>query len=152
MYRAVGMNPGRKPEQSRASTHRRAAEAQEPLESVLELQRTAGNAAMARVLQRDPADPTIKRGSRGAAVADGLRRIQARLAHDLGTLPVPTRYNDAAEIQIRFFQLGRGLATDGELGPSTWKKLKDEENPPAQGGGFPILFPPIPDIFGRDRW
>jgi hypothetical protein len=65
MDRVAGMNPGRKPEQSRASTHRRAAATPEPLERILELQRTAGNAA---VQARFSETRSIRRSSGARAV------------------------------------------------------------------------------------
>jgi hypothetical protein len=83
-----------------------------------------------RTLHRQPGnEPSIGWGSRGSSVADGLSRIKRLLNRNLGNLPEPTRYNTAAEIQIKFFQLSRGLDPDGVIGSSTWKRIKEEEKP-----------------------
>jgi murein L,D-transpeptidase YcbB/YkuD len=167
MHAPRGMVSHRTAARSQAAATRRrsgATEPRRPTEAILALQQAAGNAAVTRALQRDPSDPTIKWGSRGKQVSDALNRIQTLLYRSLGSLPAPERYNDAAETQIKLYQLGRGLKADGEVGPSTWKKIKDEEaawkspspSPSRSrnvgGGRIPIIIPPtIWDPFGRDR-
>jgi N-acetylmuramoyl-L-alanine amidase len=62
----------------------------------------------------------IRRGDHGPAVRD----IQERLARVVvGDLPVDGRFGARTQDAVRRFQQDRGLASDGIVGPETWRAL-----------------------------
>ena len=72
------------------------------------------------------AEPTLRRGSSGAAV----RRLQQALA--AAGFPVATdgQFGPRTEEAVREFQRARGLDVDGLVGPRTWQALRLPGRPP----------------------
>jgi peptidoglycan hydrolase-like protein with peptidoglycan-binding domain len=63
--------------------------------------------------------PELVAGSTGAAVAN----LQALLNRHGGTLAVDGEFGGATDTNVRQYQLARGLAVDGIVGPETWEHL-----------------------------
>jgi peptidoglycan hydrolase-like protein with peptidoglycan-binding domain len=63
--------------------------------------------------------PELVAGSTGAAVAN----LQALLNRHGGTLTVDGEFGGATDTNVRQYQLARGLAVDGIVGPETWEHL-----------------------------
>ncbi len=78
-----------------------------------------------------PADmPTVRRGSRGTAVADLQRRL---VAAGFNAGSVDGIFGSNSDAAVRAFQQSRGLSVDGIAGPMTWVALLGQS--PAQPGG-----------------
>ena len=96
-------------------------------ESVPQLQRShaAAKARRAVVAREIPSPrPTLRRGSRGASVADLQRRLDAWLrARTGGRVAVDSMFGSLTDAAVRAFQQASGLAADGIVGPLTWAAL-----------------------------
>jgi peptidoglycan hydrolase-like protein with peptidoglycan-binding domain len=66
------------------------------------------------------AEPTIRKGSRGAAVRKAQRRLKARY-YDPG--PADGLFGAKTEKAVKYYQLDRDLTADGVVGPQTWARL-----------------------------
>ena len=82
------------------------------------LGQAAPNAAPAPVQMGNT--PTLRRGSRGAAV----QRLQ-----NLLDIPADSIFGPVTEAAVRAYQASAGLDVDGVVGPQTWRALL---NPPVQ--------------------
>jgi peptidoglycan hydrolase-like protein with peptidoglycan-binding domain len=82
--------------------------------------------------------PTLRRGSRGEAVKELQRRLQAA-----GFNPgaIDGIFGQGTDSAVRAFQRARGLTADGIVGPNTWAKLG------ASGPTGPVTPQPT-----ADRW
>jgi peptidoglycan hydrolase-like protein with peptidoglycan-binding domain len=92
----------------------------------------------ARSAARSAAQPTLRKGSNGPAVAD----LQSRLAAagcDPG--PLDGRFGPRTEAAVRRFQSANGLVVDGWVGPQTWGALLGQS---AGSGGAPPAAPTAP--------
>ena len=81
------------------------------------------------------ARPTVRRDSRGSAVAEVQTRLKA-LGYDPG--PVDGIFGSGTEAAVKAFQRARGLVADGVVGPLTWGQLD------ASGGSRQPSSPPTP--------
>jgi peptidoglycan hydrolase-like protein with peptidoglycan-binding domain len=112
------------------------------LQAVLSLQRTAGNAAVARMFSggstgtAQAARPRLHAGSHGASV----RTLQARL-NQTGAAPplkVDGVFGPRTVLAVRRFQKAHGLRGDGLVGTKTWMQLEGAlEQPPAPDRSAP---------------
>ena len=66
------------------------------------------------------AEPTIRKGSKGAAVRKAQRRLKARY-YDPG--PADGLFGAKTEKAVKYYQLDRDLTSDGIIGPQTWARL-----------------------------
>jgi N-acetylmuramoyl-L-alanine amidase len=66
------------------------------------------------------ARPTIRNGSRGDAVREAQHLLNRHISAGLTTDGIFGNLTDAA---VRQFQIERGLAVDGIIGPITWSRL-----------------------------
>jgi hypothetical protein len=79
-------------------------------------------------LEAPPGMPTLRLGSRGAAVADLQRRLAAL---GLATGTADGIFGSRTDAAVRSFQLARGLGADGIVGAQTWGLLLGTTTPPA---------------------
>lgn len=91
-------------------------------------------------LEYPASQPTIRRGSRGAAVTTLQTRLQA-LGFDAGG--VDGAFGANTEAAVRAFQSSRRLTVDGVVGPITWNALLTVAPPP------PTRPPPTQPTYGR---
>jgi colicin import membrane protein len=101
----------------------------------LDLQRTAGNAAVASLVQRavDTSNrPTLRRGSKGPAVVQLQQRLGIGADGDFGP---------ATDTAVRAFQKANGLGADGVVGPRTWASLGGGSAPAAAAAGPAMASP-----------
>jgi len=68
------------------------------------------------------ARPTVRRGSRGPAVSE-LQRILNAWYPSLSRLGVDGIFGPATEARVKYMQKRAGLAVDGVVGPNTWRRL-----------------------------
>src|SRR6185295_17956962 len=68
----------------------------------------------------ETSQPTVRRGSSGAAVSTLQGRLQS-LRFDPG--PVDGIFGSGTDSAVRAFQRSRGLQADGIVGPQTWAAL-----------------------------
>ncbi|GAA5104849.1 peptidoglycan-binding domain-containing protein [Haloechinothrix salitolerans] len=68
------------------------------------------------------ARPTIRRGSKGAAVSEAQRILNAWYP-SLSRLAVDGDFGPATEARVKYMQQRAGLAVDGIVGPNTWRRL-----------------------------
>jgi predicted chitinase/peptidoglycan hydrolase-like protein with peptidoglycan-binding domain len=73
--------------------------------------------------------PTVRRGSRGDAVAELQRAV--------GALPADGVFGPATEAKLRQFQRLHALVADGIAGPATWEAIDDP--PPLAAGDATIV-------------
>jgi hypothetical protein len=66
--------------------------------------------------------PTIRRGSKGAAVSE-VQRILNAWYPSLSRLAVDGDFGPATEARVKYMQQRAGLAVDGIVGPNTWRRL-----------------------------
>jgi peptidoglycan hydrolase-like protein with peptidoglycan-binding domain len=67
-----------------------------------------------------PDHPTIKKGSKGAAVKLAQKRLVMRF-YDPG--PIDSRFGAKTEKAVKRYQGDRLLTNDGIIGPKTWARL-----------------------------
>ena len=80
------------------------------------------------------ATPTLRQGSRGAAVS----QLQNRLRAHGYNVSVDADFGPATANAVRSFQRAMGLGVDGVVGPATWSALNgggSVNNPPPATGG-----------------
>ena len=80
------------------------------------------------------ATPTLRQGSRGAAVSS----LQNRLRAHGYNVSVDGDFGPATANAVRSFQRAKGLGVDGVVGPATWSALNgggSVNNPPPATGG-----------------
>ena len=68
------------------------------------------------------ARPTIRRGSKGDAVRE-VQRILNAWYPGLSRLAVDGDFGPATEARVKYMQSRAGLAVDGIVGPNTWRRL-----------------------------
>ncbi|QCB46895.1 peptidoglycan-binding protein [Hydrogenophaga sp. PAMC20947] len=80
------------------------------------------------------ARPTLRRGSRGSAVADLQRRLGVT---GFSAGPADGIFGSNTDAAVRAFQRARGLGVDGIVGSNTWGALlgRAPSRPPSPGGG-----------------
>lgn len=72
----------------------------------------------------NPAEPVLKRGSKGKAVTE-LQTLLNRLGYDLGSCGIDGDFGRATESAVMSFQSDRGLKRDGICGAATWAALRN---------------------------
>ena len=95
-------------------------------ETLLALQRSHGNAAVQQAIARqasaaEPTRPTVRNGSRGAAVAALQQQLNAAGARP--PLDADGKFGPMTLAAVRRFQAAAGLDADGVVGPRTWSAL-----------------------------
>ncbi len=80
--------------------------------------------------------PTLRQGSRGAAVTQLQQKLKAKGFN----VTVDGDFGPKTTAAVRAFQQSRGLGVDGVVGPNTWSRLNAANPaPPASGGATPTL-------------
>jgi len=72
----------------------------------------------------DEGHPTLSKGSRGSAVRDLQKRLEA-MGYALPRWGVDGDFGQETERAVRLFQQVNSLEVDGIVGPKTWAKLAD---------------------------
>ena len=88
----------------------------------LDLQRTAGNAAVSDLLVQRESHPVLRRGSGGAAV----RELQEALNSSGAAKPplaADGAFGPGTDAAVRRYQKAQGLVADGVVGPKTWAAI-----------------------------
>jgi peptidoglycan hydrolase-like protein with peptidoglycan-binding domain len=68
------------------------------------------------------AEPTLREGSSGEAVRE-LQVALNEIGHDPGS--VDGHFGPQVEAAVKAFQLERGIAADGVVGPITWRNIDE---------------------------
>ena len=71
----------------------------------------------------DTAKPTLRKGSKGAAVTE-LQTMLLKLGYDLGPCGIDGDFGKATEVAVRSFQSDHRLMVDGVVGKNTWAELE----------------------------
>ncbi|MBR3428918.1 MAG: peptidoglycan-binding protein [Clostridia bacterium] len=74
----------------------------------------------------DTAKPTLRKGSKGAAVTE-LQTMLLKLGYDLGPCGIDGDFGKATEVAVRSFQSDHRLMVDGVVGKNTWAELINSE-------------------------
>ncbi|WP_317987897.1 peptidoglycan-binding domain-containing protein [Hyalangium gracile] len=85
------------------------------------------------------ATPTLKQGSKGAAVTN-LQNLLSR--HGFNPGPADGQFGPKTTAAVKAFQSAKGLTADGVVGPKTWARLNGAAGPSAPsapGGSGPTL-------------
>ena len=69
------------------------------------------------------AKPTLRKGSKGAAVTD-LQTMLLKLGYDLGPCGIDGDFGKATEAAVKSFQSDHRLEVDGVVGPVTYGELE----------------------------
>ncbi|MGW1275096.1 GH25 family lysozyme, partial [Streptomyces sp. NPDC002491] len=104
----------------------------------------AATAPQASVCGHTDTRPTLRRGTKGAAVAELQCRLN--LAMEPGHYPplsIDGDFGGGTENRVVEFQMCANLGTDGVVGPNTWAKLADWSSrdaycTPPRPAGYPI--------------
>lgn len=127
-----------KPRRQKARAVAAAPKAERPDHAALsELQRSAGNSAVALAVQRDPGDlaaaapthPTLRSGAHGRDVSD-LQAFLNRIDDVKEPLDTDSRFGRLTEAAVREFQGAHSLKATGVADPDTWAALEDERARP----------------------
>ncbi len=81
--------------------------------------------------------PVLRLGSRGSAVSDLQRRLQA---HGFNPGPIDGIFGSGTDAAVRSFQRSQGLTADGIVGPATWARVgsgSGRGTPPPSPGPYP---------------
>ncbi len=115
-----------------------------PALRILRLQESAGNAAVASVLNRQPVEapsrPMVRRGSRGPAVSDVQSRLNTANPPATPPLAVDSIFGPLTHGATVDFQNAAELVPDGIVGPLTHAALDARQGP----GPAPPPTPPTP--------
>jgi hypothetical protein len=97
-----------------------------------------------------PADPTLKEGASGPAVAKLQLRLNAAGA-SVGDAGADGNFGPATKQAVENFQNAYGLEADGVVGPATWAKLYEVTGAPSSApvGSKPVLRMDPLEVKGR---
>jgi peptidoglycan hydrolase-like protein with peptidoglycan-binding domain len=122
------------------------AAAPSPELTTLLLRQSAGNAAVARLLQPTEeaagTQPLLRRGSRGPAVSDCQAKLNVAVPPAAPSLKVDAIFGPLTRGAVVDFQTGNDLKPDGIVGPLTRAALDAQQQVPPQAIPPDQLVPP----------